>query len=278
MSRVPQSTQKVRPCRRATACRESSQCVAGRPAFTRPPHSGQWLTGASRRRWFMFSQAVPERCPGNPRPPRSSRTGSRSCRASSGRGSPRRPWPARTSDGVAPARGLRPAQPRRPGSPTPVFANTRGAPIEPNSLLPHWYAAQRALGVRVRGLYSTKDTFVTTALDAGVKIAWLETQTGSTTSRSGATTGSGCRATAGASWSGSRRSTRRSSVGRVCRTESQLCRVLSEVSGRLGKKKCERGDLNPARLVKSLGFLGTWTPENPLGPPGLSPAGTWVLY
>jgi hypothetical protein len=44
--------------------------------------------------------------------------------------------------------------------------------------LPHWYAAQRALGLRVRALYSTKDTFVTTALDAGVKIAWLETQTG----------------------------------------------------------------------------------------------------
>jgi hypothetical protein len=60
----------------------------------------------------------------------------------------------------------------------PVFPNTRGAPIEPNSLLPHWYAAQRALGLRMRGLYSTKDTFVTTALDAGVKIAWLETQTG----------------------------------------------------------------------------------------------------
>jgi hypothetical protein len=28
-----------------------------RSAFTTPPHSGQWLTAASRRRWFMFSQA-----------------------------------------------------------------------------------------------------------------------------------------------------------------------------------------------------------------------------
>ena len=69
-------------------------------------------------------------------------------------------------------------QPLRVEPTTPVFPNTRGAPIEPNSLLPHWYAAQRALGIRVRGLYSTKDTFVTTSLDAGVKIAWLETQTG----------------------------------------------------------------------------------------------------
>jgi hypothetical protein len=66
------------------------------------------------------------------------------------------------------------ACPGRPGG----DKRTLGGPIEPNSLLPHWYAAQRALGLRVRGLYSTKDTFVTTALDAGVKIAWLETQTG----------------------------------------------------------------------------------------------------
>ena len=60
----------------------------------------------------------------------------------------------------------------------PVFTNTRGTAIEPNSLLPHWYDAQRALGIRVRGLYCTKDTFVSAALEAGVKIAWLETQTG----------------------------------------------------------------------------------------------------
>src|SRR5262245_4277847 len=73
---------------------------------------------------------------------------------------------------------LRALQPLRVEPTMPVFPNTRGTPIEPNSLLPHWYAAQRALGLRVRGLYSTKDTFVTTALDAGVKIAWLETQTG----------------------------------------------------------------------------------------------------
>jgi hypothetical protein len=53
-----------------------------------------------------------------------------------------------------------------------------GTAIEPNSLLPHWYASQRALGIRVRGLYSTKDTFVSTALTAGVKIAWLEALTG----------------------------------------------------------------------------------------------------
>jgi hypothetical protein len=73
---------------------------------------------------------------------------------------------------------LRAIQPVRVAPEQPVFAHTRGGPIEPNSLLPHWYAAQRALGIRVRGLYSTKDTFVSTALQVGVKIAWLETQTG----------------------------------------------------------------------------------------------------
>src|SRR5262249_59331542 len=73
---------------------------------------------------------------------------------------------------------LRDLQPLRTEPSTPVFTNTLGKPIEPNSLLPHWYACQRALGIRILGLYSTKDTFVTTALQAGVKIAWLETQTG----------------------------------------------------------------------------------------------------
>jgi len=140
---------------------------------------------------------------------------------------------------------LRALQPLRVDPTTPVFPNTRGAPIEPNSFLPHWYAAQRALGLRLRGLYSTKDTFVTTALDAGVKFAWLETQTGSTTSRFGATTGSGCRTTAGASWSSSPTSIRRSLVEELCRTQSQLCRGLGAGRVKLGKKTCERGDLNP---------------------------------
>jgi integrase len=60
----------------------------------------------------------------------------------------------------------------------PVFVNTRGTAIEPNALLVHWYAAQRACGIRVRGLYATKDSFVTRALQAGVTVAWLEAQTG----------------------------------------------------------------------------------------------------
>jgi len=73
---------------------------------------------------------------------------------------------------------LRQLQPLRVEPTAPVFAHTRGGPIEPNALLPHWYAAQRACGIRVRGLYSTKDTFVSTALELGATNAWLEQQTG----------------------------------------------------------------------------------------------------
>jgi len=42
----------------------------------------------------------------------------------------------------------------------------------------YWYRCVRALGIRVRGIYATKDTFVTAALQANVKVAWLEAQTG----------------------------------------------------------------------------------------------------
>ena len=60
----------------------------------------------------------------------------------------------------------------------PVFTTTTGAPIEPKTFSAHWYQCLRVLGFRVRGLYCTKDTCVTTALRREVKIAWLEAQTG----------------------------------------------------------------------------------------------------
>lgn len=75
-------------------------------------------------------------------------------------------------------RVLRDLQPLHVTPDAPVFKNTRGQPIEPNSLLPHWYSCLRALGIRQRGLYSCKDSFVTMALSVGVKIPWLEQQTG----------------------------------------------------------------------------------------------------
>jgi integrase len=62
---------------------------------------------------------------------------------------------------------------------SPVFTTTEGRPIEPKAFASrYWYRCLRALGIRVRGIYATKDTFVTTALQANVKVAWLEAQTG----------------------------------------------------------------------------------------------------
>lgn len=50
--------------------------------------------------------------------------------------------------------------------------------MDPHSFAEHWYRCLRALGIRVRGLYATKDTFVSLAMTCGVKPAWLEQQTG----------------------------------------------------------------------------------------------------
>lgn len=55
-----------------------------------------------------------------------------------------------------------------------------GEPIEPKAFASrYWYACVRALNIRVRGIYCTKDTFVTTSLQVpNLRIAWLESQTG----------------------------------------------------------------------------------------------------
>src|SRR4030095_16263846 len=53
-----------------------------------------------------------------------------------------------------------------------------GTVIEPKNFSEHWYRCLRVLAFRSRGLYTTKDTAVTTALRCGVRIGWLEAQTG----------------------------------------------------------------------------------------------------
>jgi len=73
---------------------------------------------------------------------------------------------------------LRDLQPLHVEPTAPVFVQLAGGPIEPRIISRYWYDALRALGIRLRGLYSTKDTFVTTALGLGCKIPWLEAQTG----------------------------------------------------------------------------------------------------
>lgn len=131
---------------------------------------------------------------------------------------------------------LRAIQPLRVTPDMPVFTNTNGRPIEPNSFLKPWYHCLRALGIRVRGLYAMKDTYVSTALTAGVDIAWLEAQTGV------------------------RYETLKRHYGKWLRGQgADQLRKLARLAPKLAPKdfddaqlremlesvKCERGDLNP---------------------------------
>ena len=62
-----------------------------------------------------------------------------------------------------------------------MFVNTEGKPIEPKHfLVEHWYPCLRALGLRQRGLYCCKDTFVTLALATKRQdvVLWVVEQTG----------------------------------------------------------------------------------------------------
>jgi hypothetical protein len=72
---------------------------------------------------------------------------------------------------------LRSIEPIRVGPETFVFVNTLGKPLEPRAFLPHWYACLRALGIRVRGIYACKDTYISTILPLK-PIPWIEKQTG----------------------------------------------------------------------------------------------------
>lgn len=49
-------------------------------------------------------------------------------------------------------------QPLRVTPETPVFVNTNGGPNRAELAAAHWYRCLRAGGIRVRSLYSTKDT------------------------------------------------------------------------------------------------------------------------
>jgi integrase len=74
-------------------------------------------------------------------------------------------------------RVLRALQPLHVAPELPVFTSTTSGPIEPKSFSEHWYRCLRALNLRVRGLYTTKDTFVSIALRVrGPR--WVEKQTG----------------------------------------------------------------------------------------------------
>jgi integrase len=74
---------------------------------------------------------------------------------------------------------LRSIQPLRVEAEQYVFTTTEGKPVEPKAFASrYWYRCLRGLGIRVRGIYCTKDTYVSSALKLGAKVAWLEQQTG----------------------------------------------------------------------------------------------------
>jgi integrase len=59
-----------------------------------------------------------------------------------------------------------------------VFKNSLGNPIDQRSFYKIFCGAQRTLGIRLRDLYATKDTYVSVALTNGVNLTWLSEQTG----------------------------------------------------------------------------------------------------
>ena len=76
-------------------------------------------------------------------------------------------------------RQLKTIQPLHVEPTAPVFINTEGKPIHLTTFATwHWNPCLRALGIRSRGIYSTKDTYVSFALTRGVNISWLVGQTG----------------------------------------------------------------------------------------------------
>ena len=136
---------------------------------------------------------------------------------------------------------LRDTQPLRATPEAPVFTTTRGTPIEPKTFSAHWYVCLRALGIRQRGLYCTKDTFVTMALHLNAKIAWLPE---SRTRRYGSIMGGGSRAAMKPSSDGSKRRRRTSSRGEVCPSSEGTGHTGVQSAETPNEKMCEEGDLN----------------------------------
>jgi integrase len=131
---------------------------------------------------------------------------------------------------------LQDIQPLRVTPETPVVTNTKGRAIEPKAFSSaRWYSCLRALGIRQRGIYATKDTYIT-ALTAGVNTTWLEEQTGV------------------------RYETLRRHYGKWLRTEGadQLRKLAGlaptddDAEGDREPNWCEEGDLNPSDGGKSL--------------------------
>src|SRR5262249_25215189 len=65
----------------------------------------------------------------------------------------------------------------RPAVPKPddfVFTTPERHPVDRDRFVEqHWHRALSATGIRPRGFYSTRDTFISRALERGAKIKWL---------------------------------------------------------------------------------------------------------
>ncbi len=60
-----------------------------------------------------------------------------------------------------------------------VFLNKKGRPIDSgNWVKDYWFAPMRVLGIRERKFYTTRHTYISTALSAGVNIKWISEQCG----------------------------------------------------------------------------------------------------
>ena len=59
-----------------------------------------------------------------------------------------------------------------------LFKNPWGEPIKPENFYDAFVDAQKALEIRVRDLYATKDTYISNALTQGANLTWLSEQTG----------------------------------------------------------------------------------------------------
>jgi hypothetical protein len=159
---------------------------------------------------------------------------------------------------------LRAIEPLRVTPEMPVFTNVDGGPIEPNSLLRHWYPCLHASGIRVRGLYAMKDTYISTALTAGVITSWLEAQTGVRYETMKRHYGKWLRL----------KGTRQ--LEKIARFGGQLAPQLPEDSEGIDSSEeteCERGDLNPSKSLVQLAIFPPKTAKNRRQPPRIAPHG-----
>ncbi|MBI3767601.1 MAG: hypothetical protein HY271_03780 [Deltaproteobacteria bacterium] len=138
------------------------------------------------------------------------------------------------------------------GAQARAFTSTTGAPIEPKAFSEHWYDCLRALGLRVRGLYCTNDTYVSLALQTVRDPWWVEKETGVTL------------ATLKAHYAKWMPDDDRTELHRLTSIDPSLLgddsemvpgyvSPVQEVSGlSCGKTQCEEGDLNLPAAATSL--------------------------